>query len=76
MKTIIIGFADDAALTAPVVVCGPEVSTQDQAKIFTAAKSAQQFPEGFRRLEFCAIEIRDTAINVTAPPVKKFKKTI
>jgi hypothetical protein len=74
LKTILIGYGDDRAQTAPVIVAGFETSGREQSAIFAAAKSGQKFPQGILRLELCTVESCDIAIAINQPTPKTKKK--
>jgi hypothetical protein len=64
MKSIVVGFSDEAGRSKPTVVCGPEVSDLAQAAIFAAAKRNQKFPKGVTRLEFAFIDGERTNVAI------------
>jgi hypothetical protein len=65
MKTIIVGYTDRGALSAPKVICGPEVSVAAQADVMQNAKRLHKFPEGLARVEqYLFSDPIDTAIFI------------
>ena len=62
MKSIVVGFADEAGRSEPKVICGPEVSDLQQAKVFNEAKRKARYPKGVTRLEFAFFD--DTRRNI------------
>ena len=64
MKSIVVGFSDEAGKGKPTLVCGPEVSDLAQAAIFAAAKRNQKFPKGVTRLEFAFIDGERTNVAI------------
>jgi hypothetical protein len=51
MKTILVGYTDRNALSAPEILCGPETPVAEQAKIMDSAKRLHEFPPQIARLE-------------------------
>jgi hypothetical protein len=51
MKTIIVGYTDRAALSAPEIICGPETPAEEQAKVMESAVRLHEFPEHISRVE-------------------------
>lgn len=65
MKSIVVGYADKAGKTEPMVICGPDVSMQKQAKVVTDAKKGQRFPKGIVRLEWCFVDETRTVVAIS-----------
>lgn len=66
MKTIIVGYTDREGLSAPEIICGPEVPPGDQAEGMSAAKRLHKFPSGIQRVEMYALgEAVETAIFIS-----------
>ena len=61
MKTQLVGYADERGEGKPILVAGPEVSRDDQMKIWVAAKVNHKFPKGVVRLD-----LEDRIDNATA----------
>ncbi len=75
MKTIILGYEDKDGKGEVTLLAGPEVSQEDQLKLFNAAKHDGKFPADFERLEFCLHDPKIIAISTktTEPKKKKHK---
>ncbi len=74
MKSILIGYEDADAKTAPVIVAGLDSTVHEQSAIFANAKLGKRFPNGIVRVEFCFLEPRDIAIQVSTNNLKPKKK--
>jgi hypothetical protein len=64
MKSIVVGYSDEAGRSKPTLVCGPEISDLAQAAIFAAAKRNRRFPKGVARLEFAFIDGERTNVAI------------
>ena len=71
MKSILIGYADAKADSTPSIVAGFDTTPQEQAEIFSAAKTGKKFPAGISRVEFVFLESRDIAIAINKPKSTK-----
>ncbi len=56
MKTLILGYKDEAGRTSPEVVCLPSVAPAEQYRLFGEAKREHKFPKHIVRLELCVIQ--------------------
>lgn len=66
-KTIIVGYTDAAAQSAPEIICGPETPAADQARIMEDAKLRHKFPDEMARIEIYALgDPFNTAIFINA----------
>jgi hypothetical protein len=65
MKTIILGYSDEAGASTPQLVCGPEVAPVEQINLFGRAKQLHRFPKGLKRLEFVPCEAAEVAIFIS-----------
>jgi hypothetical protein len=66
MKSIVVGFKDEAGRTPPVLIHGPETPDADQWRTILDAKQKHIYPEGFKRVELHRLELAETAIFVSA----------
>lgn len=64
MKSIVVGYADEAGRSEPKVLCGPEVSDAQQAKVLHDAKRKHRFPKGIARVEWAFFDPARTEIAI------------
>lgn len=64
MKSIVVGYPDKDGRSKPKVICGPEISDADQARVFFAAKRNGQFPKGIARMEYAFVDELRTVIAI------------
>lgn len=74
MKSIVVGYADEAGRTDRKVICGPEVSDKKQAEVFSEAKYKQKFPKGIKRLELAFFDPHLTEVAIQVVPATEVKK--
>ena len=60
-KIILIDYADANGLAGAKVIAGPGITTDEQAEaIFEAARERDEFPKGFKRIEFFSLPESDS----------------
>ena len=65
ITTILLGFSDTMALTAPKIISGLDAKTIDQINIFDDAKSRHKFPEGIKCIVRANVELTDRAVFIS-----------
>jgi len=71
MKSILLGFGNERGSGPATVIAGPDVAAQDQAKLITGMKAANNYPDGIVRMEQYALTSLTIGIKIAGLPEKQ-----